>query len=175
MRKSQEISKAIAILRKKGDKLSLIQADVLANRRGEVWVFERYVRDVADAERDESVYCAARDAAKYLIGRIEMAELIPDIEKYQKIAAPSPVRFRHRHAAVMRGRLSKAMSQPLPIRARRGTAKRRESEDLQASAFAGRCLRLRMKVGEAYPFLPAVCEKQAAGFLMEEIPAERRF
>ena len=39
MRKSQEISKAIAILRKKGDKLSLIQADVLANRRGEVWVF----------------------------------------------------------------------------------------------------------------------------------------
>lgn len=90
MRKSQEISKAIAILRKKGDKLSLNQADVLANRRGEVWVFERYVRDVADAERDESVYCAARDAAKYLIGRIEMAELIPDIEKYQKIAAPSP-------------------------------------------------------------------------------------
>ena len=90
MRKSQEISKAIAILRKKGDKLSLIQADVLANRRGEVWVFERYVRDVAGAESDESVYFSARDASQYLLGRILIAELIPDIAKYQKISDPSP-------------------------------------------------------------------------------------
>ena len=112
---------------------------------------------------------AAGEAAAYFVFTI-MGSLRPD-----GLNKGSPVRFRHRHAAVMRGRLSKAMSQPLPIRARRGTAKRRESEDLQASAFAGRCLRLRMKVGEAYPFLPAVCEKQAAGFLMEEIPAERRF
>ena len=36
MRKSQEINKAIAILRKKGDKTSLNQADVLSGRHSEV-------------------------------------------------------------------------------------------------------------------------------------------
>ncbi len=44
MRKSQEINKAIAILRKKGDKTSLNQADVLSGRHSEVWVFEHYVQ-----------------------------------------------------------------------------------------------------------------------------------
>ena len=77
---------------------------------------------------------AAGEAAAYFVFII-MGSLRPD-----GLNKGSPVRFRHRHAAVMRGRLSKAMSQPLPIRVRRGTTERRESEDLQASAFAGRCL-----------------------------------
>lgn len=85
MRKSQEISKAIAILRKKGDKISMIQADVLKERRTEVWVFEHFVRDMAKSEQDEEVYCAARDAAQYLAGRIELAELIPGYEEEEKV------------------------------------------------------------------------------------------
>lgn len=82
MRKSQEINKAIAILRKKDDRISMIQADVLKERRTEVWVFEHFVRDMAKAEQDEEVYCAARDAAKYLNGKLELEELIPDWEKW---------------------------------------------------------------------------------------------
>lgn len=85
MRKSQEISKAIATLRKKGDKISMIQADVLKERRTEVWVFEHFVRDMAKSEQDEEVYCAARDAAQYLTGRIELAELIPGYEEEERV------------------------------------------------------------------------------------------
>lgn len=85
MRKSQEISKAIAILRKKGDRISMIQADVLKGRRTEVWVFEHFVRDMAKAEQDEEVYCAARDAAQYLAGRIELAELIPGCDEEERV------------------------------------------------------------------------------------------
>lgn len=82
MRKSQEISKAIAILRKKNDRISMIQADVLKERHTEVWVFEHFVRDMTKAEQDEDIYCAARDAAKYLNGKLELEELIPDWEKW---------------------------------------------------------------------------------------------
>lgn len=47
MRKNREIDQAIAILRKKGDKTSMIQAEVLQERHTEVWVFEHYVRNVS--------------------------------------------------------------------------------------------------------------------------------
>lgn len=82
MRKSQEIDRAIAILQKKGDKLSNVQAEILKNRRNEIWVFEHYIRDTSNANRDEATYCAARDAAKYLNGKLELAELISDVEEY---------------------------------------------------------------------------------------------
>ena len=100
MRKNQEISKAIAILRKKGDRISMIQADVLKERRTEVWVFEHFVRDMAKAEQDEEVYCAARDAAQYLTGRIELSELFPgcdeeeDIEMEEETICVSASEFR---------------------------------------------------------------------------------
>lgn len=81
MRKNQEINQAVAILRKKGDKISVIQADVLAGRRTEVWVFEHFVRDVSEANRDEAVYCAAREAALFLAGKLELDELIPGYEQ----------------------------------------------------------------------------------------------
>lgn len=78
MRKSQEIEKAIAILEEKGDKLSKVQIDILKNRRNEVWVFEHFVRESSNENRDEAAYCAARDAAKYLNGKLELEELIPN-------------------------------------------------------------------------------------------------
>lgn len=81
MRKNQEINQAVAILRKKGDKISVIQADVLAGRRTEVWVFEHFVRDVSEENRDEAAYCAAREAALFLAGKLELDELIPEYEQ----------------------------------------------------------------------------------------------
>lgn len=87
MRKNQEINQAVAILQKKGDRLSLIQAEILTGHRSEVWVFGYYVRDVSEKNRDESVYCAARDAAMFLSGKIELEELIPDANQYN--SAPS--------------------------------------------------------------------------------------
>ena len=71
MRKSQEVNKAIAILRKKGAKISLNQAEVLGGRYSEVWVFEHYVQNVSDECRDEATYCAARDAALTGAGRTD--------------------------------------------------------------------------------------------------------
>lgn len=82
MRKNKDISLAIAILKKKGGKLSLIQIEVLENRHNEIWVFEHYVRDVENENRDEAVYCAARDAAMFLAGKIEVGDLIPDMNQY---------------------------------------------------------------------------------------------
>lgn len=81
MRKNQEINQAVAILRQKGDRISVIQAEVLAGRRTEVWVFEHYVRDVSDENRDEAAYCAAREAALFLAGKLELDELIPEYEQ----------------------------------------------------------------------------------------------
>lgn len=82
MRKNQEIDKAIAILQKKGDKLSNVQIEILKNRRNEVWAFEHYIKNASNTNRDETAYCAARDAAKYLTGKLGLAELIPNVEEY---------------------------------------------------------------------------------------------
>lgn len=79
MRNSKEIKQALAILAKQADRISLVQADVLRDRRSEVWVFEHYVRDMPKQEQDETVYCAARDAAQYLSGKIELEDLIPGV------------------------------------------------------------------------------------------------
>lgn len=80
MRKNQEINKAIAILRKKGDVVSLEQASVLSNRLNERGVFDKYVAGMAEADRDEATYYACRDAARFLKGDLALEELIPDYE-----------------------------------------------------------------------------------------------
>lgn len=82
MRKNQEINKAIAILQKKDDKFSKIQIEILEGRRTEIWVFEHFIRNASNETRDEATYCAARDAAKFLYGKLELEELIPDAEQY---------------------------------------------------------------------------------------------
>ena len=53
MRKNQEINKAVAILRKKGDLVSLEQASVLSDRLNERSVFDKYVAGVAEADRSK--------------------------------------------------------------------------------------------------------------------------
>ena len=48
MRKKQEIKKGITILRMKGDKISLLQAEVLENGHNESQVFATYVASVPE-------------------------------------------------------------------------------------------------------------------------------
>lgn len=81
MRKVNEINQAVAILRKKGDVVSLEQASVLSNRLNERSVFDKYVTNVPEADRSEEVFFAARDAARYLKGDISLDVLLPGLEE----------------------------------------------------------------------------------------------
>ena len=82
MRKKQEIKKGIAILRMKGDKISLLQAKVLENGYNESQVFATYVASVPEEDKDETVFYACRDAARFAAGRLSLEELIPDADRY---------------------------------------------------------------------------------------------
>lgn len=78
MRTRQETNNAISILREKGDDISLIQASILENRRTEAWVFESFVKNVAEENKNEEAFYAARDAARYLAGHITETEFLPE-------------------------------------------------------------------------------------------------
>lgn len=80
MRTKQEIKQAVAILSHKSDLLSLMQAEVLRGGMTEQQVFQTYVLEVADADRDEAAFFAARDAARFAAGHIGLEELIPDVQ-----------------------------------------------------------------------------------------------
>ena len=82
MRTKQETEQAAAILRQKGDRISLVQASVVEERRTESWVFTHYVQGVSEESKDEATFFAARDAARYVAGSIALEELIPDAEQY---------------------------------------------------------------------------------------------
>lgn len=78
MVKKTTIDAALKLLRAKGDTVSLAQAEVLTNRLNERSVFDQYVAHVSEADRDETLYYACRDAARFLYGGLTMEELIPD-------------------------------------------------------------------------------------------------
>ena len=82
MRTKQEINRAVAILNKKADRISLLQAATLEAGRSESWVFATYVTSVPEAAKDEAAFYACRDAARFAAGRLTLEELIPDAEKY---------------------------------------------------------------------------------------------
>ena len=48
MRTKQEIRQAVAILRHKGDRISMLQAATLEEGRNEAWVFATYVTSVPE-------------------------------------------------------------------------------------------------------------------------------
>ena len=77
------IDAALRLLRAKGDPVSLAQAEVLADRLNERSVFDKYVVHVSEAERDETLYYACRDAARFLQGGLTLEELIPDASKVE--------------------------------------------------------------------------------------------
>ena len=80
MRKQKEIKQAIAALLKKGDPISLIEAQTLADHLTERQVFQKYVVEKSDDERNESIFFAARDAARYAAGHLELQELMQGVE-----------------------------------------------------------------------------------------------
>ena len=49
-------------------------------KRSETWVFNQYVRDVPEDERNETLFYAARDAAQFLAGKIGISSICPDLE-----------------------------------------------------------------------------------------------
>lgn len=81
MRKQKEINRALAVLDRRRDETSRLQADILRNKRTETWVFDQYVRCVSEENRDEALFYAARDAALYLAGKIELQALVPDMDE----------------------------------------------------------------------------------------------
>ena len=88
MRKNQEINKAVAILRKKGDLVSLEQASVLSDRLNERSVFDKYVAGVAEADRSEGIYYACRDPVEEMITitASEFKELLRRVERLERRA-----------------------------------------------------------------------------------------
>lgn len=82
MRKQEEINRAATILRKKGDRISVAQAEVLEKRRTETQLFKEFVLSVGEEKKDEQYFYALRDAARYAAGGMELKDLIPDADKY---------------------------------------------------------------------------------------------
>ena len=82
MRKQQEINRAVDILRKKGDRISVAQAEVLEQKRTETQLFKEFVMSVGEEKKDERFFYALRDAARYAAGGMEIEDLIPDADKY---------------------------------------------------------------------------------------------
>lgn len=80
MRKQSEINRAIEHLKAYTDAASRIQVEVLEMKRSETWVFNQYVRDVPEDERNETLFYAARDAAQFLAGKIGLSSICPDLE-----------------------------------------------------------------------------------------------
>lgn len=80
MRKQSQIDRAIEHLKSYNDASSRIQVEVLEMKRSESWVFNQYVRDVPEDERDETLFYAARDAAQFLAGKIGISSICPDLE-----------------------------------------------------------------------------------------------
>ena len=58
MRKQQEINRAVAILCKKGDRISLAQVEVLREKRSEKQVFQEYVLSVGEEKKDDTFFFA---------------------------------------------------------------------------------------------------------------------
>lgn len=82
MRKQQEINRAAAILRKKGDRISMAQAVVLEEKQTETLLFKEYVLSVGEDKKDDQYFFALRDAARFAAGGLELEELVPDWDKY---------------------------------------------------------------------------------------------
>lgn len=70
--------KALAYLKDKEDAISVAQHNVLINEMNETQVFNTYMSSLPEEERNEDVYYAARDAARFLTGKLPLSAMIPD-------------------------------------------------------------------------------------------------
>ena len=80
MRSPVEINQAISYLKGKGGRTAEEQIKVLEAQMSESQVFNAYVVNVGEESKDEALYFAAREAAQYLSGIIEIEDLIPEYE-----------------------------------------------------------------------------------------------
>ncbi|WP_276865819.1 helix-turn-helix domain-containing protein [Bacteroides heparinolyticus] len=80
MRTKEEIRQAIGILTHKGDGISLVMAETLREGMTEQQVFRKYIMEISEADRDEAVFFAARDSARFRSGQLGLEELIPDVQ-----------------------------------------------------------------------------------------------
>lgn len=76
MRTEKELDEALSLLDENWNENSRVQADIIMNHRTEEWVFEHYVRGVSEEDRNEDLYFAARDAARFVAGKIQIDELV---------------------------------------------------------------------------------------------------
>lgn len=72
--------KALAYLKDKDDAISVAQHNVLINEMNETQVFNTYMSSLPEEERNEDVYYAARDAARFRVGKLPLSAVIPDAE-----------------------------------------------------------------------------------------------
>lgn len=81
MRTQFEINRALSILNSLAQEQpsAKVQVEVISKRMDERTVFEKYVLGVAEGLRDEALFFAARDAARYLKGDIDLDILIPGV------------------------------------------------------------------------------------------------
>lgn len=80
MRSPAEIKQAISYLKGKGGRTAEEQVKVLESGMTESQVFNTYVVNVGEENKEEALYFAAREAAQYLAGRLTIEELIPEYE-----------------------------------------------------------------------------------------------
>ena len=80
MRSYKEIEEAISYLKDQDDLCKKVQLETLKQRLTEKDVFQKYVVDVPEEERNEDVFYAARDAAQFMYAKIGLAELIPEAD-----------------------------------------------------------------------------------------------
>lgn len=75
---TKHIQKVMAYLKDKDDAISRAQYNTLLNRMNESQVFSTYMASLPEEERNEDVYYAARDAARFLAGKLPLSAMIPD-------------------------------------------------------------------------------------------------
>lgn len=79
MRRKEDIQCLINALLATPNKENDARRTVLEMNLTESQVFNEYVKNIGMEERDENVYYAARDAARYLNGQLEATDIVPDI------------------------------------------------------------------------------------------------
>lgn len=78
---TKHIQKVMAYLKDKDDAISRAQYNTLLNRMNESQVFSTYMSSLPEEERNEDVYYAARDAARFLAGKLPLSAMIPDSDE----------------------------------------------------------------------------------------------
>lgn len=80
MRTQNELDEALLELADVDTPEARAQWEVIEGKHTESWVFDKYVRNVSDDQKNESVFYAARDAAQFVAGKLgpDMLATAPD-------------------------------------------------------------------------------------------------